>query len=370
MPGPGLLGLLGGATAYVASEYFNIGPTDVANNLSQLMRSYPAILLAEGNLEQSKYNFRYRAFPDDIGASYNGHYMVINVNVPVETNMAPRGAYGEVQNLSTPLNPPQLSTVDKLRFVRNVNGVNTISVGGQQLNVPNIANAARGAFGIPRWTRRIEESIALFMPNALTFSQYNAYEDVSLTAIGAGVGIGGLRSLTTFTQRAGVAAIGGILGVAGNVVGRAAQISGSPINPTIEVLFSTTPQREFTFEFLMAPRTESESYTIDAIVKTLRFHAAPEVTNSATILGAPISTGNVNLFYIPPAEFDISFYKDGVENTKIPRINTCVLKAIEVDYAPQGPYATFSNGFPVATRLSLVFKEVEPLHKRRILEGF
>jgi hypothetical protein len=47
-----------------------------------------------------------------------------------------------------------------------------------------------------------------------------------------------------------------------------------------------------------------------------------------------------------------------------------VLERVEVDYAPTGTYATFRNGHPVAVRLSLGFRELEPVHKQRVLQGF
>jgi hypothetical protein len=96
-----------------------------------------------------------------------------------------------------------------------------------------------------------------------------------------------------------------------------------------------------------------------AIIRTLRFHAAPELDS--------VTAG---FTYIPPAEFDITFFNKGVENTAIPRINTCVMDRIEVDYAPTGVYSTFSNGHPVAARLSLGMREIEVVHKRRVLQGF
>ena len=62
----------------------------------------------------------------------------------------------------------------------------------------------------------------------------------------------------------------------------------------------------------MAPRNEQESLSMRNIIKTLRFHGAPELNFAGT-------------FWIPPAEFDISFFHNGRENRNIPRINTCVL---------------------------------------------
>jgi hypothetical protein len=51
-------------------------------------------------------------------------------------------------------------------------------------------------------------------------------------------------------------------------------------------------------------------------------------------------------------------------------MNTCVLDQIEVDFAPTGTYSTFSSGHPVMARLSMGVREIEPLHKRRVIQGF
>ena len=114
----------------------------------------------------------------------------------------------------------------------------------------------------------------------------------------------------------------------------------------------------------MAPRNEKESRTMHHVIKTLRFHGAPELSDRVVpVIGQ-------GLFWIPPAEFDITFFHKGVENMNILRINTCVLERIEVDYAPTGMYSTFRNGHPVAARLSMGFRELEPIHKLRVAQGF
>jgi len=153
--------------------------------------------------------------------------------------------------------------------------------------------------------------------------------------------------------------IGAVAGIAkSGVVGGASKLLQAPINPMVEILFSNTTVRVFVMEFLMSPRNEEESKTIHSIIKTLRFHAAPEIGELSGVT------------WIPPAEFDITFFNKGVENMNLLRINTCVLERVEVDYAPQGIYSTFRNGHPVAVRLSLAFRELEPVHKKRVLQGF
>ena len=194
------------------------------------------------------------------------------------------------------------------------------------------------------------------MPNPIVFNSQNDYQEISLTSLGgqlattvAGIG-------TTFTRQT---ALGNIINGAGQAAGQVSRLAGFPINPRVEVMFSRTNLRQFVFEFLMAPRNEKESESMKSIIQTLRYHGAPEID--------PLTQG---FTFIPPAEFDITFFNKGVENTNIPRINTCVLDRIEVDYAPSGTYSTFTNGHPVAARLSLGMREVEIVHKRRVLQGF
>lgn len=302
---------------------------------------------------QDKYDFSYLTFPNDIGTSYNGHYMVININVRAKMSGEQRGAFGGGKYSS--YLETDFSTVDNLRGYGN----KTPPVVGE--------NATQSEFtSLERYSRRISQSIALFMPNTMVYNTQHAYEDISLTALVGTVGVGGLTGLLSMGGRIGQIGskfLGSLSGGIGAGASAVAKLTQTPINPKVEVVYATTPQRQFIFEFLLVPRNEAESATIWNIVKTLRFHSAPELSQGA----GPIPGG---LNFYPPAEFDIAFYNMGRENTAIPRINTCVLERIEVDHAPTGMYATHSNGFPVATRLSLAFREIEILHKLRVLQGY
>lgn len=304
----------------------------------------------DSTLSQSKYKFDYRVFPNDLGMDYLGHYMVININVPVIpfTNN-PRGSTTTTSQFNVLDN--EFSKVDVLRF-GNINS----------------GDAVR-ADSFPRRTRRIAQSIALFMPGAqLIYNGKNTYEEASLTALGGQLltgilaqGLGAKYGLSTGNignMEDVVSGAGRVLNGVGEVISTGAQLAGSPINPRVEVLFATTPLRDFQFEFLMIPRNEQEAKSIKDIVRTLRFHAAPELSLAG-------------FTYVPPAEFDITFFHRGVENINIPRINTCVLLECEVDYAPNlGIWQTYRDGNPFATRLRLVFKEIEAIHKLRVLQGF
>ncbi len=306
----------------------------------------------------NNYDFKYRVFPEDLTSDNTGHYMVININVPVKLGGQSRSAF-EGAIYGTTILPNQFSKVDVLRF-------------GNLPPLPNAPNARqRETLTLPRSTRRIKESIALFMPSSLVYSSQNKYEEISMTAIAGNIGKTGLNFATGIAGATIAKNLAGALSRAqggrsladgvGNVIGTASSIAGYPINPRVEILYSTTPQREFVFEILMAPRSEYESIAMQEIIKSLRFHAAPEI-DQTTLVGG--------FLFVPPAEFDITFFNKGIENVNIPRINTCVLERIEVDYAPTGVYSTFRNGHPVAARLSLGFREIEIVHKARVMRGF
>ena len=321
-------------------------------------------------LPQNRYNFQYLTFPGDLGTDYSDHYMVININVPVSTT---GGLVSSFSNLPASLTGTILentfSKVDSLRFGQQAGFAATPTsgplIGSSSINVSDVGSLNQSATIRQRSTRRIAQSIALYMPNTVVYNTQNAYEDISLTALLGSMitgAAGGVLKASAAAGRSAGGAVGtalGFLGAFGDAgrAGQVARLAGYPINPRIEVVYANTLQRQFVFEFLLAPRNESESVAVRSIIKTLRFHADPEVAYGGFVL-------------IPPSEFDITFFHKGKENLNIPRINTCVLERIETDYAPTGIYSTFSTGQPVAVRLSLGFREVEISHKLRVAQDF
>lgn len=339
-------------------------------------------------LLQSKYTFNSHVFPNDLGMTDNSHYVVFNINVQA-VNGSPAGRFSGSFDTSV---APFRSKVDQLRFVESPvynpegksgsrfttsdlrNIISTYSPSGiisstarnivgflSGISLPLVDKGSSGQVlvGVPRATRRIAESIALHMPTPLVFNTHNIYEEISLTALGAKLGVATVGAASRLLPQSFRNALNTVTKAAGQAAGVVAQVAQRPINPMVEILFATTAPRQFTFEVLMAPRNEKESETIKSIIKAFRFHGAPEIGDLRGLL------------WIPPADFDITFFNKGVENVNILRINTCVLERIEVDYAPtSGIYSTFRNGHPVAVRMSLGFRELEPLSKERINQGF
>lgn len=364
--------------------YFGSGQ---APNFTQVMQDIGNLL----QIDKSKYDFTNRVFPSDLTADYNQHIMVININVPVQKENEIRSLYTNATgptkvSITQTLNGDGTKLDDAKRAAGNIlfssrtdatsafgslDSSTTESIIQRFNTTANDFSPLTGT--LSRYTKRIKESIALHMPTPLIFNHMNIYEEVSLTAFATQalkVGVGAMAAplspiigLLAPTGSAAATVLGTITGGAAaalSAAGTIAKIKAMPINPRIEILFAHTAQRVFDFELLLAPRNEKESNDAKNIIDTLRYHAAPEVD---AIVGIPL--------LIPPAEFDITFFHGGKENTTIPRINTCVMERIEVDYSSTGGiYATFSNGHPVTIRVSMRFREIEIPHKTRILQGF
>lgn len=205
-----------------------------------------------------------------------------------------------------------------------------------------------------------EDTVTLFVPGGgpngqLAWKTENDYAEVSLTKVGANVvGVGGY------------VAVGNML----------AQQMGGAINPKVEVLFRTTSLRQFVFGFKFAPSSQEESQAMEDIIKMLRKHAAPELDQNDPNESSVGSIGNLGsyltsgMYMKAPSEFQIDFYFNGEPNKHLPKIGRCVVQAIEVDYAQDGLYSTFSNGYPVSAFMTIAFREMRIIDKNNIESGY
>jgi hypothetical protein len=136
---------------------------------------------------------------------------------------------------------------------------------------------------------------------------------------------------------------------------------GAALNPQLQVLFQGVGFREHQFDFTLTPHSKQEAEEIKKIVKAFKFAAAPEIPTNA-IFGKGI-------YFKVPDRFNVKFLYNGQENTNVHKITECVLRNVNVDYAPMG-WSTFDDGNPVQTRLTLQFQETEIVDKTRINQGY
>lgn len=255
------------------------------------------------------------------------------------------------------------------------------AAGGAALNAP-----------ITPKQNRLKGSITLYMPDTVNMSYEVGYQDDNLTdntiAYLGNLGVAmkdatgtalesAFKNLTS--GKAGEGAAGSALGASalaalrvspyGNVLPVDALLKGQgvAINPQVQLLFKAVSLRTFQMEFMFSPKSQKESQAVVDIVRTFKFHAAPEVGGTAD---GGRSTG---LFFIVPSTFNIEFLfsrnKNMNQNTSIHRIGECVLENVNVDYAPNG-WSTFEDGSPTQVRLTLNFKETDIVDKNKVAQGY
>lgn len=239
-------------------------------------------------------------------------------------------------------------------------------------------------------TARAENhTVMLFIPGGqqngpLQWQMIHEYDDVKLTKLGMGM-IGSLARTAAET------AIG-----AGRVAGK------GTINPKVDVLYGNSELRQFQFSFFLAPQSQKESQDLKQIVKLLRKFSAPEIgvpagaEVAAGAIGAAINTvtGQQGLFsspsgqgsqlnsgfwFIPPAEFLISFHSivnngatglNAPQNQYLPKIGRCVLTRVDVNYTQQGEFSTFRDGAPTNLQLDLFFREMRIISQYDVETGY
>lgn len=250
--------------------------------------------------------------------------------------------------------------------------------------------------------------ISLYLPDTLETQVSSHYDDTSLTDTFKIAGYAGNAIADSLSSKdplksnpsnilsddykkglLGVAA-GGISENLGKVIGNA--LKRVP-NPQVQLLYRGLDLRTFSFNFTFTPSSAKEAEEIDEIIKTFTFYSLPDVTS-----------GVGGQFFIPPQIFRIKFAflgTDGIagqiydvfrsnltnvlgnqftkimtgsnptdditsaKKARIFEINDCFLTDVQVNYAPNG-WASYSDGWPIQTTLSLTFKEMNLIDKTTV----
>ncbi len=256
-------------------------------------------------------------------------------------------------------------------------GTNAVNdVASKLLNIPDLTGQTKTllkSFALRRNTKQLDGYIALLAPDGVATSYDNSYDEMSLTAVLGGLGfalqaasgISGDTPTTNPIIAEAAATLAGKL-TGGDDLSRLGLFatSGYVRNPQLELIYSSPVLRRFNFDFRLIPRNETESVIIKNVITAFKRNAAPLVAKEAA----------GGRYMVPPNQFTIEFFSggtatNGTSNDYLFKTKNCVLTSIGVDYAPNG-YATFKNGAPVETRLSLSFQEVEIMDREAIDGGF
>lgn len=146
----------------------------------------------------------------------------------------------------------------------------------------------------------------------------------------------------------GFAAAAGLSGIVPAVTGA----KGFAINPHQALLFQGTNFRTHSFNYKFMPRNRMEAENLQKIIKVMKFHMAPELTNS-------------NHFFDYPEQFDIDFR----HGDRLFDIGTSVLTAFNVDYHGEGTpsyHGVNDDIQPTSFNISMEFQETTITTKRTI----
>jgi hypothetical protein len=248
----------------------------------------------------------------------------------------------------------------------------------QKVLSENIASITNNSY--IKTTILTTDAIALYMPDTLMYTHTQSYDQASMGGELVGqILAAGSGAIDKFKD-AGAMESAGSLGKAALLVGaqeridalgskfgqNTARVAGAAIlgavrNPMLEMIYSSPNFRTFQFDFSFYPRDEKEALEVQKIIERFRFHQAPEFRQET------------QGFLIPPSEFDIRFYYGGSQNENIPKIATCVLTSVDINYAPNG-FSAYEvpgeskaslgrTGMPVAIQMNLQFTEKTYLTK-------
>ena len=299
------------------------------------------------------------SYPEDLGSNDQGHYVVFHINEQANANV--KFSQGRNVKKASSYGGGELDNLD--------DGGITAMGDNTTVSVPTAA------------TKRLEASIAMYMPATVGVGQQSNYGEVEMGAMATAAAnlykkgqYGGVFNKEFLGAVATEA--GGALSDAGEIALKAAAdtiapgakaaielASGKVTNNRLEMVFQGLGRRAFSYSFKMMPKSEAEANAVDQIVRMFRFYMAPsfdgDIGSSRTM--------------IVPATFDITYMNMNKENNYLNKISTCVLESCNVTYGGERVQFFRPNedgAPPVETSIELQFKELELITREKLALGY
>lgn len=261
----------------------------------------------------------------------------------------------------------------------------------------SVGELASEYLGLTNKIKRLAANITLYTPSNIRANyslNYDMPEDIivalaqsdNFDAIKAGIDAAGTGIAGAWDAAwdgnirdaaSGIGAVGKSIGNTAGKFGRilstknstVSMLSRTALNVRKDVMFRHVGNRQFVFDYVFAPKSVDEAKEVADIIFMFKYFAHPEML-----------AGYGNFLYLYPAEFDIEYgMKIGDpnagpqqqrENKHVNKISSCVLTDISVNYAPGNSFQSLEQGEPIVTTVSLVFREIETLHRERIAKGY
>lgn len=125
--------------------------------------------------------------------------------------------------------------------------------------------------------------------------------------------------------------------------------SGQILQSNLELLFNNVTLRSFPFTFDFTPREPAEAQMVKKIIRTIKKATVPKRGNG--------------VFINSPDLFQFQYVAGGQrQHPFLNKFKVGVVENVSVDYTASGTYATYSDRTPVHVRMSLSFKEINPIY--------
>ena len=188
--------------------------------------------------------------------------------------------------------------------------------------------------------------------------------------------------------------VGGNLDI-GDITG---STQGIVLNPNAEILYDSPELREIGFTYKLVPRNAEEGKNIREIVKAFRLASLPQwggsedgesfdlTSNDKKTINAGSGAGRFTdgdsreeesfdffsqeNFMRVPYLCKFSFMKGGNVNRNMQQFKPCAIRKVAINYTSDGTYATYRDGTPVATELTLNFLESKILFQSDVKAGY
>jgi len=196
--------------------------------------------------------------------------------------------------------------------------------------------------------------IYLYAPAGISFADGLAYDNAEMSAVVSAIQSAADASATG--PENAVRTVGGAAGgfLAGQVrksgIGQQAQLQlGVVRNPRLEMLFRAPALRQLSLTWKFMPSNASESAVVEGLIKKMRMHAYPE-----------ISDAGFNFSF--PDVFKVDFITKGGGQAKMIPFSHAYCTAISVNYGSSGP-AFFGDGSPAEIDFTISLQETKVLSR-------
>ena len=141
--------------------------------------------------------------------------------------------------------------------------------------------------------------------------------------------------------------------IAGQASGTGSQLlqrtAGAIINPNMELLFKDPGMRQFSFNWKLAPRSQSEARTVISLIRFFKQKMA--VKKSAA-----------NLYLKAPNTWRLAYKRpDNQDHPFLNKFKECAMTSFTANFTPDGNYATFEDGVMTSYDITMAFSELDPI---------